>query len=125
MIDTVLKTPVTAQNVETIATGDDVLNIKELFQFIKVVKTALIDFNNTADLPKVTELCNSIPELVAGNYTPNGLVRLLGSFGQAGATLSYSNAASRLEEDLQVTKSVLSNINLIINNPVFAEVISV
>lgn len=125
MIDTVLKTPVTAQNVETIASGDDVLHIKELFQFINVVKTALIDFNNTADLPKVTALCGKIPELEADNYTPNGLMQLFGSLGQAGATLSYSNAASRLNEDLQVTKSVLTNINLIINNPAFAEAISV
>ena len=60
MIDRILKTPITALNIETIFTGDDVLNIKDLFQFITVLKPSVIAFNNTNNLPKVTALCNKI-----------------------------------------------------------------
>lgn len=125
MIERVLKTPITAQNVQTIASGDDVLNIKELFSFIGIVKDAVIHYNAKGDLPKVTALCNKIPVLDAADYVPNNAMRLLGLLGTAGTTVSYSSAAGRLEEDLQTTKSLLANINLIINNPAFAEAITV
>jgi lipopolysaccharide export system ATP-binding protein len=125
MIDKVLKTSISADDVERIVSGYDALNIKELFQFVNTLKTSVIEFNSKSSLPKVTELCNKIPELNISNYTPNAAMRLLGTLGKAGATLSYLNAAVRLEEDLQKTKTYLSNINLIISNPAFAETISV
>ena len=123
MIDTILKTPVTAVNVQSIS-GDDVLHIKDLFHFIDELKPAILDYNTTAHLPKVTELCNKIPVLETGNYTPGGLATLLSYFGSAVSTVSYYKASVKLEEDLQITKSYLANIKLIIDNPAFAEAIT-
>lgn len=123
MIDTILKTPVTAVNVQSIS-GDDVLHIKDLFHFINELKPVILDYNTTAHLPKVTELCNKIPVLETGNYTPGGLATLLSYFGSAVSTVSYYKASVKLEEDLQITKSYLANIKLIIENPAFAEAIT-
>jgi lipopolysaccharide export system ATP-binding protein len=113
MIDTILKTPITAVNVEKIS-SDDVLNAKDLFHFIDELRPSILDYNKKAGLPKVTE-----------HYKPNGLVSVLSILGKAGTTVSYYSYALKLEEDLQVTKSYLSNIKLIIDNPAFAETISV
>jgi hypothetical protein len=63
--------------------------------------------------------------LKAKNYTPGSAMRLLGQLGSAATTLSYSAAAAKLEDDLHVAKSHLSNIKLIIDNPAFADTISV
>jgi lipopolysaccharide export system ATP-binding protein len=124
MIESILATPITAVNVETIS-GSDVLNTKDLFRFIDELKPALISYGNDAQLSKVSELCMRIPELKAKNYTPGSAMRLLGQLGSAATTLSYSAAAAKLEDDLHVAKSHLSNIKLIIDNPAFADTISV
>ncbi|MEI7735581.1 MAG: LPS export ABC transporter ATP-binding protein [Ferruginibacter sp.] len=123
MIDAILKTPVTAVNVQSIS-GDDVLHIKDLFHFIDELKPAILDYNTTAHLPKVTELCNKIPVLETGNYKPGGWATLLSYFGSAVSTVSYYKASVKLEEDLQITKSYFANIKLIIDNPAFAEAIT-
>jgi lipopolysaccharide export system ATP-binding protein len=124
MIDTILKTPITAVNVEKIST-DDVLNARDLFHFIDELRPSILSYNRNANLPKVTEICNKIPELKTENYMATGLMSLLGNLGSAGNTLSYYRLANKLEEDLQITKSYLANIKLIIDNPAFADAISI
>jgi lipopolysaccharide export system ATP-binding protein len=124
MIDAILKTPITAINVEKIS-GDDVLNAKDLFHFIDELRPSILSYNKKVELPKITELCNKIPKLKTENYKPNGLVSVLSIFGKAGTTVSYYSYALKLEEDLQITKSYLSNIKLIIDNPAFADTITV
>jgi len=124
MIDTVLKTPITAMNVKTIS-SDDVLNIRDLFQFINEIKSSVLSFNNNTQLPKVSELCAKIPLFTTDNYKPNAAMSLIGLMGNAGATLSYATTAAQLEDDLQMAKSYLSNIKLIIDNPAFADTITI
>jgi hypothetical protein len=48
---------------------------------------------------------------------------VLGNLGIAGKTIAYFKAVEKLEEDLGNTKSILSNINMIVENPDFAELI--
>jgi lipopolysaccharide export system ATP-binding protein len=124
MIDNILAAPITAINVKAIA-NNDVLNAKDLFQFISELKPALVNYGNAAQLPKVSALCNKIPVLKAENYKPNSAMSLLGQMGSAATILSYSAVAAKLEEDLRVTKSHLSNIKLMIDNPAFADAVSV
>ena len=124
MIDTVLKTPITALNVKTIS-NDDVLNIRDLFQFINELKPSILSFNTSAQLPKVSELCAKIPGFTTDDYKPNAAMGVIGLLGSAGRTLSYSAIAAQLEDDLRVVKSHLSNIKLIIDNPAFADTISI
>jgi lipopolysaccharide export system ATP-binding protein len=124
IIDAILKTPITPINTENIHNGDE-LNIKELFRFIKELKPIILDYNKKNTLPKITELCNNIPVLETKNYSPSGFAFLMSYFGQAGITISYLKPSMKLQDDLQVTKSILSNINLIIENPDFAERVTV
>jgi lipopolysaccharide export system ATP-binding protein len=124
MINDVIKRSITPINVKDIA-SDDSLNIRSLFQFISELKPAILSYNADADLPKVTALCNKIPELKTSKYTPNALMSLVGNLGNAGTSMAYMQAAAELEQDLQETRSYLSNIKLIIDNPAFADAITV
>ena len=123
-IDKILKTPITAINTQSIHQGD-VLNIKDLFKFIEELKPSIAEYNKIHKMPKVAELNDKIPDLKTDNYYPGSLTNLLSLFGKQGTTLAYHRAALKLEEDLHIVKYNLSNINLIMENPAFAETISI
>jgi lipopolysaccharide export system ATP-binding protein len=123
-VNKILQTPITPINTETISTND-VLGVKELFKFLEELKPAIISFNETEKIPKVTELCNRIPELRVDNYHPRVLAGALSLLGRQGTTMAYLSASLKLEEDLRTTSHYLSNINMIIENPSFAEAINV
>ncbi len=113
-------TPITMQNIK----NSDNLNIKELLQNINELKPFINDFGDKNSHVKIIELTKRIPSLKIENYLPSTLVSLtLGSLGSAGTTIAYYKASQKLEEDLGNTKSILSNINMIIENPDFAELI--
>jgi lipopolysaccharide export system ATP-binding protein len=124
IIDTILKTPITPINTENIHRGDE-LNIKDLFRFVNELKPIILEYNKKNNLPKVTELCNKIPFLETKKYSPGIFGLLMSYFGQAGITISYMKASMKLQDDLQITKSMLSNIHLIIENPDFAERVTI
>ena len=106
--------------------NNDPMNLGDLFKFIGEVKTAIINYNASHKYPKVTELANKIKVPVKNDYSGGGfLSTALGALGGPGATLAYSSAASKLEGDLGNIQSTFTNINLILDNPEFAETISV
>ncbi len=125
IIDSILKTNISAITVSDLLNGNDTLNIKDLFGFVNELKPVILDYNKQNQLPKITELCNKIPLLSTEKYKPGAIMSLFSYLGSPGKTLSYFNAAYKLQEDLHITKSLLSNILLIIENPAIAETISI
>jgi lipopolysaccharide export system ATP-binding protein len=122
-IERVFKSGITPITVEEINNSDS-LNLKELLQNINELKPFINDFGNKNNNAKIIELTKKIPALKVESYLPNLLASIaLGSLGSPGITLAYYKASQRLQDDLGNTKSILANINMIIENPNFAELI--
>jgi lipopolysaccharide export system ATP-binding protein len=122
-IERVFKSGITPITVEEINNSDS-LNLKELLQNINELKPFINDFGNKNNNAKIIELTKKIPALKVESYLPNLLASIaLGSLGSPGITLAYYKASQRLQDDLGNTKSILSNINMIIENPDFAELV--
>ena len=125
-IDSILKSNISANTISAMIDGNDPQNIRDLFHFIAELRPAILDYNVKHNYPKVTALATKIIVPKFGDYSAGGwLGSTFSGLGSLGSTIAYSNAASRLENDLGTIKSLLSNINLILGNPEFAETISV
>ena len=114
-IDGVLKSRITPLVVKKIR-HDDVYNIKDLFQFINELRSSIQTYATQKNISGISDQIKKLPELNINNYMPGGFAVILGFLGSAGAMLSYSGAAQKLQDDLQNAKSVLSNISLIVQS---------